>query len=125
VIGIPRHIGLTVGDRHNRRVTGFDFFDVPDSLSGGLVVTSDNREYRRGFGHKREWAMFEFASREPFRMSVGNLFHLQCALERDRIVILTTDEEVGVSVDVLLGDCPCVRRLEDGLDLAQNIPECL
>jgi hypothetical protein len=54
---------------------------------------------------------------------VGDLFHFECAFERDWTVVAATDEEVRARVGVRLGDLGCLRAVEDRLYLVGEIAE--
>lgn len=77
--------------------TGAHLFDVRFQFFQQFVVRChhDNRHIRVD---QRQRTVFQLACRVGFRVDVGDLFQLQRAFQRDRVLIATTQEQSVVLI---------------------------
>ena len=116
---------MAIRDRNDWCPTSLDLLDVAERLPGTLVVTSDDREYRRVGRDERQRPMFELTCWEPLGVFVADLLAFECTLQGDRDVRSPSDEEVRVRIGVLLDEFRGSRGVENLLNVVREVAERL
>src|SRR5690348_1158025 len=119
-------------DRDDDAVAGLHFRDVRDSFlvaghGGGIgFITSGDDDDGKIFVDQRIGAVFHLACGITFGMDVGNLFELQGAFERNRVVDATAEiKEIGVTKELAAEGFVFVVALQNRFELVRQTRQFL